>query len=83
MLVAAALELLEQDVGDTVDDVPRRAVERLVIEVEEGAALGAEAAAEGDAEWIGDGGGVERPRRGACQLTTIGVCSSCTQRRPT
>ena len=38
-LVAAALELLEQDVGDAVDDVAGRAVERLVVEVEEGAAF--------------------------------------------
>src|SRR4029079_15497173 len=33
VLVAAALELLEQDVGDAVDHVPGRAVERLVVEV--------------------------------------------------
>ena len=45
VLVAAALELLEQDVGDAVDDVAGRAVERLVVEVEQRAALGAEAAA--------------------------------------
>ena len=46
VLVAAALELLEQDVRDAVDDVAGRAVERLVVEVEQRAALGAEAAPE-------------------------------------
>jgi hypothetical protein len=39
VLVAAALELLEQDVGDAVDDVSGGAVERLVVEVAEAAAL--------------------------------------------
>ena len=33
--VAAAFELLEQDVGDTVNDVACGSVERLVVEVEQ------------------------------------------------
>ena len=35
VLVAAALELLEQDVRNAVDDVARRSVERLVVELEQ------------------------------------------------
>ena len=61
VLVAAALEILEQDVRDTVDHVTGRAVERLVVEVEKPAALGAEAAPEHDAVRLRDRRGVERP----------------------
>ena len=59
VLVAAALELLEQDVGDAVDDVTGRAVQRLVVEVEQPAALVPEPAAERHALRIGDGRRVE------------------------
>ena len=53
VLVTAAFQLLEQDVGDAVDDVTGRAVERLVVEVEERAPLGAEAAPERHALRLG------------------------------
>ena len=59
VLVAAALELLEQDVGDAVDDVAGRAVQRLVVEVEQPAALVPEPAAERHALRVGDGRRVE------------------------
>ena len=49
VLVAAALELLEQDVGDAVDDLACGAVERLVVEVEQLPAVDAEAPAQRDA----------------------------------
>ena len=61
--VAAALELLEQEVADA-GSVERRAVERLVGDVDEPAPLGAEAAAEGDALRVLRRRRVERPRRG-------------------
>ena len=56
--VAAAFELLEQDVRDAVDDVAGGAVERLVVEVEQRAALGAET-----------GGGASAP----CGSATVAV----------
>jgi hypothetical protein len=83
VLIAAALELLEEDVGNAVDDVAGRAVERLVVQVEELTPGGAEAPAAGEPLRIADGGGIERRAAGACQLTTIGISASCTQRRPT
>ena len=57
--VAAAVELLEEEVADA-GAVERRAVERLVGDVEQLAALRAEAAAQRDALRILRGGGVER-----------------------
>ena len=60
--VAAALELLEQEVADA-GAVERRPVERLVGDVDEPAPLRAEAAAEGDALRILRRRRVERPRR--------------------
>jgi hypothetical protein len=62
VLVAAAFELLEEDVGNAVDDVSGRPVQRLVVEVEQGAALGAEAPAAREPLRVCDGRGVERPR---------------------
>ena len=61
--VAAALELLEQEVADA-GAVERRAVERLVGDVEQPPALRAEAAAQRDALRVGRRRGVEGPRRG-------------------
>ena len=61
--VAAAFELLEQEVADA-GAVEGGAVERLVGDVDEAAPLGAEAAAEGDALRILRRRRVERPRRG-------------------
>src|SRR5205085_10502000 len=58
VLVAAALELLEEDVRDAVHDVSGRSVERLVVEVEERSPLDAEAPPESDALRLGDGRGV-------------------------
>ena len=60
--VAAAVELLEQEVADA-RAVERRAVERLVGDVEQLASLGAEAAAERDALRILRRRRVERPGR--------------------
>ena len=58
VLVAAALELLEQDVRDAVDDVAGGAVERLVVEVEQPAAFAR-----------GSGGGSVTP----CGSATVAV----------
>ena len=60
--VAAAVELLEQEVADA-GAVERRAVERLVGDVEQLPSLGAEAAAQRDALRILRRRRVERPRR--------------------
>ncbi len=63
VLVAAALELFEQDVGDAVDDLARGAVQRLVVELEQLPSVDAEAPAQRDAQRLGHRRGVERPRR--------------------
>lgn len=61
--VPRAVELLEQEVTDR-GTVERCAVERLVRDVEQPAAVGAEAAAEGDALRIDRRRRIERPRGG-------------------
>src|SRR5581483_5672580 len=61
--LAAALELLEQEVRDG-RPLDGGAVERLVGDVDDPAALGAEAPALGDALRLARRRGVERPRRG-------------------
>src|SRR5579859_3420987 len=60
---AAAVELLEQEVGDGCA-VDRGAVQRLVGDVEQPAPLGAVAAAHGDALRLLRGRGIEGPRGG-------------------
>ena len=62
VLVAAALELFEQDVGDAVHDLARGAVERLVVEVEQLRPVDAEAPAQRHALRIRDRRRVERTR---------------------
>ena len=62
--VAAALQLLEQEVVDPGGGVLERAGERLVAQVEHSPALRAEAAAERDAVRVGGGRRVERTRSG-------------------
>ncbi len=61
--LAAALELLEQEVADG-RPVERRAVQHLVGEVEQPTAVGTEASAEHHALRFDRGGGVEGPRGG-------------------